>query len=226
MAVDGGISRCQEWQNVQTRSANGMAQGLDGMAEQDGRPEDLRWQENPDREAKTRKPRNRYRPKRKRKDPTLREKCAAALLTICRPDENGILKPVVDREAAKTMTHDQIISCFQFDHLALHAFGGSNHPANLDPKPTKEHRTKSANDTKIVAKNDRLEPAHIKFQQRMLAKVGQAEPDEDHDADNHKKNGSKLKGRGFQTGKKVKIKSAGFRGARKFNGNVNWKEQK
>lgn len=172
MAVDGGISRCQEWQNVQTRSANGMAQGLDGMAEQDGRPEDLRWQENPDREAKTRKPRNRYRPKRKRKDPTLREKCAAALLTICRPDENGILKPVVDREAAKTMTPDQIISCFQFDHLALHAFGGSNHPANLDPKPTKEHRTKSANDTKIVAKNDRLEPAHIKFQQRCWPRSG------------------------------------------------------
>ena len=203
-----------------------MAQGLDGMAEQDGRPEDLRWQENPDREAKTRKPRNRYRPKRERKDPTLREKCAAALLTICRPDENGILKPVVDREKAKTMTPAQIIHCFQFDHIILHAFDGSEHPTNLDPRPTKEHRDKSANDTKIVAKNDRLEPAHMEFRQKMLAKAGQAEPDEDHLTDVSKKCGPKLKSRGFQTGKKVKIKSAGFRGARKFNGDVNWKDEK
>lgn len=132
----------------------------------------------------------------------------------------------IDRDLAKNMTPEQIVSHYEFDHAVFFSIGGSHHPTNLTARPKAEHRLKTAKvDVPAIAKMRRLEPAHIEFQQRMLAKVGQAEPDEEHLTGVSKKSGPKLRSRGFQTGKKVKIKSAGFRGARKFNGDVNWKDK-
>lgn len=144
---------------------------------------------------------------KKRKAPNLSEKLASALLTICRPDESGVLRPVIDREEAKTMTVKQILARFEYDHGVLHALDGSDHPTNLTPRPVAEHRKKSSKDTKIVAKVRRIAPAHEDFRRRMLAKSGQGE---EHMTDERKKRGPKLKSRGFQ-------------GSRKFNGDVSWK---
>jgi hypothetical protein len=140
----------------------------------------------------------------KRKSPNLSEKLASALLTICRPDENGKLVPVIDPERAKGMTPKEIAHVFEFDHVVLHAFGGSNHPSNLVPRPKPEHREKSRRDTSIAAKDKRITPAQAEFQRKMLAKVG-------------------IEKKAAPVKAKPKIKSAGFRGSRKFNGTVVWK---
>jgi len=145
--------------------------------------------------------------KRPRKKPTLAERCASALLTICRPTADGRLAPVVDRDRARTMTAKEIIGCFEFDHVVLHALGGSNHPTNLVPRPIAEHREKSGKDTSIVAKVRRIAPEHEEFRRKMLVK----QPDDFVPTD--KPTSNKLRGRGFQ-------------GSRRFDGSVNWKTQK
>jgi hypothetical protein len=140
----------------------------------------------------------------KRKSPNLSEKLASALLTICRRDESGRLIPVIDPDEAKDMTVKQILAVFEYDHTVLHALEGSNHPSNLTPRPIPEHRTKSKRDTSIAAKDKRLTPAHEAFQRKMLAKSGVEQQPE-------------------QIKQKATIKSQGFRGSRKFNGQVEWK---
>jgi len=57
---------------------------------------------------------------------------------------------------AKTMTEDQFLSLFQWDHNKLHSFGGGDHFSNLSPLPTKEHRAKTKRDAKIIAKSRRI----------------------------------------------------------------------
>lgn len=134
-----------------------------------------------------------------RKNPTLAERLGSALLTICRPDETGKLIPVIHPDRAKTMSIAEIVSVFEFDHVVLHCFGGSNHPSNLVPRPKAEHREKSRRDTSIAAKDKRLSPAHEAFQRRILVKSGQAEPDEEHITDVSKKPSRKLQGRKLQS---------------------------
>jgi hypothetical protein len=57
------------------------------------------------------------------------------------------------------MTALQYIShChLEFDHIELHALGGSDHFSNLTPMPFKAHREKSRIDTSKVAKVKRNE---------------------------------------------------------------------
>lgn len=108
---------------------------------------------------------------------SLKTKLAAALLTIVRPNERGELEPVIDFESAKQMTADQIISLFRFDHGHFHAWGGSDHPANLTPRPIIEHRIKTAKvDVPTIAKSARIARRHEEFRRLMLERVGQAEP--------------------------------------------------
>jgi hypothetical protein len=143
---------------------------------------------------------------RKRKAPNLSEKLASALLTICRMGASGKLEYVIHPEEAKTLDAKSIIARYEFDHVVLHCFGGSNHPSNLVPRPKPEHREKSRRDTSIAAKDKRITPAQAEFQRKMLSKAG-VETNEP----------------GPVKKTKAKIKSQGFRGSRKFNGEITWK---
>src|SRR5215472_11874885 len=66
---------------------------------------------------------------------------------------------------AKLMHEDQIISLYHFDHGVLYANKNTtrsvglrdiNHFSNLTPRLIKEHREKTKNDLKVIAKSKRL----------------------------------------------------------------------
>jgi hypothetical protein len=101
-----------------------------------------------------------------------RTKLAATLLQMLRPNDAGQLVPVIPHDHAKLMTADQIISLFQFDHYPLRKeAGGPDEPWNLEPRPIREHRVKTATiDVPQVAKNRRVTKAQAEFQRRLLAK--------------------------------------------------------
>jgi len=84
----------------------------------------------------------------KRQRPTLKQKLAATLLTIVRPNEFGQLVPVISFEEAKGMTPDEIIARYQFDHAVYVTWGGGNHPVNLTPRTVADHRAKTRRDLK------------------------------------------------------------------------------
>lgn len=88
----------------------------------------------------------------KRRAPTLKQKLAATLLTIVRPDAEGVLRPVIPMHEAKGMTPQQIISRFEFDHVVFHVWGGPCDPWNLVPRPVAEHREKTKRDAGEIAK--------------------------------------------------------------------------
>jgi len=88
----------------------------------------------------------------RRKAPTLKQKLASALLTIVRPNEHGIMVPVIPYERAKNMTEDEIIACFHFDHGVFATWGGPNAAWNLTPRPVAEHIAKTKRDVGEIAK--------------------------------------------------------------------------
>ena len=202
MDADGRIQGSQARRTREGRNAEGVATRMAGPSSIDQGPTDVETQTRSDEVRELLK-------KRKRKNPSLSEKCAAALLTICRADADGRLAPVVDRELARTMTAQEIIGCFQFDHVVLHAFAGSNHPSNLVPRPVAEHRAKSAVDTTIVAKVRRLATAHEEFRRRVLL------PRSADDVEPSCPTKTKPK--------RIRLKGRGFQGSRRFDGSVNWK---
>jgi len=101
--------------------------------------------------------------KRARKYIGLREQLAAALSMLLPPEQNKALREA--RVPAKT-----VIALFSPDHGHLHALGGSDKWFNLYPMLRAPHKEKSRKDTSIVAKVDRLAPAHEEFRRRILAK--------------------------------------------------------
>lgn len=104
-----------------------------------------------------------------RKPLTLTEKLASALLSMT--DGNGT--PLVDREKAKHMSAGEIVSMFEFDHGVHVAIGGSNHPTNVTPRITAEHRGKTAAvDIPQIAKTKRIKRANDEFVNRLLRKTG------------------------------------------------------
>jgi hypothetical protein len=106
-----------------------------------------------------------------RKKLPLKTKLASALLQMVKPDEEGRFVPVIPYEAAKTMTADQIIGHYQFDHGIHHALGGSDEPWNITPRPTKAHREKTAKiDIPAIAKTKRLSRVNEELQREVLAK--------------------------------------------------------
>ena len=133
------------------------------------------------------------------RDFPLREKLAAALAVIA-----GV--PFEDR---KRMHADQIISLFHFDHDPIpHAapFNGQPVHWNCTPRLIKDHREKTAkDDVPMIARVRRVAPKHEEFRRRMLAKAGQAEA---------------------PPKPKSRMKSSGFQGHRKFNGEIVWKEKR
>ena len=94
----------------------------------------------------------------KRPHINLETKLAAALLTIRRPDENGILQPVIPYEESKGMTAKQIIARFDLDHWPIrHADGGPSLPWNLFWRPCAEHDEKTRTiDVPEIAKGKRI----------------------------------------------------------------------
>ena len=81
----------------------------------------------------------------KRKTITLKTSLAAALLQLRRPDDHGKLVLVISFDEAKTMTDDEIIARFHFDHDPIpHAQGGPDEPWNLTPLPVADNRDKTA----------------------------------------------------------------------------------
>lgn len=101
-----------------------------------------------------------------------RTKLAATLLQMLRPNDAGQLVPVIPHEHARLMTADQIISLFHFDHYPLcKADGGPDEPWNLEPRPIREHREKTAKvDVPQMAKTRRVVKSHEDFRRRLLAK--------------------------------------------------------
>ncbi len=108
----------------------------------------------------------------KRKPPSLKIKLASALLEIKRYDEHeAAFIPVISYEESKSMTADQIISRFHFDHCIAHAHGGADEPWNLTPRPIEEHRKKTAQtDTPRIAKGKRINKSNLAFEERLAAK--------------------------------------------------------
>jgi hypothetical protein len=108
--------------------------------------------------------------KTKRKPPSAKEKLAAALLSIVRWDQaTGTLTPLIDREQARTMTPEQIIHAFEFDHWPVPvSLGGTNHPTNLAPMLTQAHREKTA-------KRDAGEIARVRRSLKKRAKQNAAQ---------------------------------------------------
>lgn len=108
----------------------------------------------------------------------LTTKLAAALLTMKRPDENGVLVPFISHEHAKLMSDEQIISLFNFDHCVVpKAHDGPDEAWNLEPLPIMEHRVKTATkDIPQIAKTKRLSAAHAEFCASALSVVKQPKP--------------------------------------------------
>jgi hypothetical protein len=86
---------------------------------------------------------------RKRKHISLTTKLAAALSCLLPQTERDELRR---GKAAASV----VLSCFEFDHIVLHAHDGSDQWWNLDPKLKSIHRIKSRRDAAIIAKVKRL----------------------------------------------------------------------
>lgn len=104
---------------------------------------------------------------------SLKTKLAAALLQMKRCERTLIgdkWVPIISHEEAKTLTDDQIIARFHFDHYPIpHAQGGPDEPWNLTPSPVLDHKEKTAKiDVPMIAKTKRLTKAHEDFRRTML----------------------------------------------------------
>lgn len=62
-----------------------------------------------------------------------------------------------------------VLKLFQFDHIVLHSFGGSDEWWNLDPKQVADHKIKSRRDTAIAAKAKRIDPKWQEFTRAIAA---------------------------------------------------------
>lgn len=104
---------------------------------------------------------------RSRKHIGLKTKLAAALAHIA-----GI-----PMEHAQNMSEEMVISLFNFDHVILHAHGGSDEFWNLTPLLIMAHREKTARiDTPRFAKGEQIRQEHLDFQRRLLVPGAKREP--------------------------------------------------
>ncbi len=106
-----------------------------------------------------------------RKDPTLREMLAAAVLQILELQGDGI--PFAH---AQQMSADQILSLFQCDHAKHVEAGGDNHPTNLTMRLRKAHRDKTSKiDVPMIRKGDRLAEKEDQHRAKVRAILAPAE---------------------------------------------------
>ena len=101
---------------------------------------------------------------RTRKHISLTDKLAATLACLLTQDHRDDLR-------SRKVTASEVISLFQFDHIALHAFDGSDEWHNLDPKLFAIHREKSKKDTSIVAKARRIDKKYPKYGVSLMLKT-------------------------------------------------------
>lgn len=120
---------------------------------------------------------------------SLKTKLAAALLTMMRPDESGALVRIISHEEAKTLTADQIIARFHFDHYPIRKTdGGVDEPWNLEPRPIAEHDKKTREvDIPQIAKQKRIRGETRNVPRQKIPSRPNAWP-----------RGRKIKSRGFQ----------------------------
>lgn len=109
----------------------------------------------------------------KRAHISLKTKLAAALLQMKRYVGDGEWVNIIPHEEAKTLTADQIISRFHFNHHPIpHAHGGPDEPWNLDPEPVERHREITAKiDIPRIAKAKRVARAHAEHQSAVASKA-------------------------------------------------------
>jgi hypothetical protein len=109
----------------------------------------------------------------KRKAISLKTKLASALLMLTRYDKTiGISKPFIGYEQSKTMTADEIIARFDWDHTIAHAHGGPDEPWNLTPMLREDHREKTSKiDVPRIAKSKRIQRDNEEHARRMLEKI-------------------------------------------------------
>src|SRR5258708_446450 len=98
-------------------------------------------------------------PPRKRAYIPKDEKIAAALAPLLPLHEQRSLR----RAKGPAST---VIKLFHFDHIVLHAHGGSDKWWNLDPMQVAPHKEKSRRDTSIVAKVDRIIAKRAQHEER------------------------------------------------------------
>ena len=163
----------------------------------------------------------------RRKPPTKTEIIAALLI------ENQALKgdPIADWETLKAMTPEQLCSLFEWQHTTYNVWiedrARQNHPTVLTPMYAKAHQEVTARkDLPTIAKVKRVSARHINHQRELARRHGlPLELGEDLTADMaHLKRFEKILTRARKP--KQKIKSRGFQGARKVNGEIKWKKER
>lgn len=109
---------------------------------------------------------------RDRKHISLKTKLAAALCHMLRVDESGNLVRIIPHQEAVSLSADEIISRFHFDHDPIpHAEDGPDEPWNLPPRVKADHLAKTSKvDIPRIAKNKRVARAHAAHIETMAAK--------------------------------------------------------
>ena len=96
---------------------------------------------------------------RNRKQPTLKDKLAAALRELFQ----------IPYDHAKLMSADDLISLAQWDHIVMHVHDGGVEHYNIQPLLISDHRQKTAKiDIPRFAKGERIRKEHENFQRRLL----------------------------------------------------------
>lgn len=112
----------------------------------------------------------------------------------------------ISSDDAKALGDEGVISLFQFDHYPIaKEHGGPDESWNLKPRFIKDHREKTTKDQKFSAKLRKVTKEQEQFRARMLAKTGQGNA---------------------PPKPKSRIRSRGFAGHRKFNGDIVWKDKR
>jgi len=97
--------------------------------------------------------------KKRRKEPTLRAKLAAAIRELFK----------IPHEHAKLMTEDQILSLVEWHHIVYHTDTADDSHHNLEPMLIKAHKERTAKiDVPQIAKTRRISKQHEEFQRRLL----------------------------------------------------------
>ena len=82
---------------------------------------------------------------RQRRHISLKTKLAAALCHMLPVDESSKLVRIIPHQEAVSLSAEEIIARFHFDHDPIpHAEDGPDAPWNLPPKVKAEHRTKTS----------------------------------------------------------------------------------
>jgi hypothetical protein len=107
---------------------------------------------------------------KRRRQPNLTEKLAAALLRLA---EGG--RPLIPEPLRSEGTAQQICAAVQFDHDPIpYANGGTTAPQNLTPRSIAGHQAKTAKvDIPRMSKGKRLSEKQQAFGRKLLAKAGQ-----------------------------------------------------